>query len=127
MFMSIDGQGAAVVSNGQAIDVDTKTHSFTFTCDVCVQPETRGIGEGDDDQAISVVLKLKDALLVVQGDPTATYQVSNHPGIVITQGAAAAVPMTHASDFFQIVQLPSGKTQTARLSAGKTVTVTFPD
>jgi hypothetical protein len=127
--MSIDGAGAQNVANGSVIELDTKPHTLTFTCaaDACVQAVSVPIGEGDDDTGISATLAFKAATLVVTGDPTATYSLTNRPGLTIIPGAPTTVQMIHQNDIFQVVQLPSQKQQNVKLYAGKSATIQFQD
>ena len=131
--MSVDGGGATLVANGTVLELDTKAHSFTFTCLgelACVDAKSASVGPGDEDQPISILMRFKDATLTVTGTSAASYTLNGHPSLQITPGVPVSVPMTNSQETSSVVQMPtSGKSQArgVTLKAGKNVPVTFPD
>ena len=83
--------------------------------------------EGDKDVALSTALEIRPAFLVIEGDANASYQVLQRPNLVVRVGAQNKIPLKDGYEFFTVKQLPSDKTQSVRLDAGKTGKVTFTD
>ena len=107
---------------------DNRPHTVHITCvqDLCV-PQDRSVPEGDKDVALSTALEIRPAFLVIEGDANASYQVLQRPNLVVRVGAQNKIPLKDGYEFFTVKQLPSDKTQSVRLDAGKTGKVTFTD
>jgi serine/threonine-protein kinase len=130
IFVSIDGGGQTAASNGMSIPLDVGPHDLVFACDPklpCLGTVSRHVNEGEDDQSVSAVLRMKDAILTVVGSSSSQYQLSGRPDVVITPGTPVSVSMTYESTLTSVVQLPQNKSQTVKLLAGKSVSVTFAD
>jgi hypothetical protein len=126
--VAIDGAAAGAVTDGYRITLpDNKAHTLRFTClqDLCT-PQDRPVPEGEGEITISVALAIKPARLVVDGEPGASYQIESMPTISLRPGVPTSIPMSRGSEAVSILQLPSGKKLTVKLTAGKETHVTFP-
>ncbi len=94
VHMKLDDAPAPDPSPGMAFTVDEKAHVLVFTCekDMC-EPQTKRIEAGEKDEAIPVELKILDAKIVVEGDPSHSYGIEEMPQFALGSGVATAIPM----------------------------------
>jgi serine/threonine-protein kinase len=129
VMLALDEAPAARVQLNDTFPLDTsKEHTLVFTCaqDLCV-PERRTIPAGTKDESVSVDLKIRPAILVVDGDPTKQYVIVEFPQINVQASQPVNVPSLSGADFDVTVKegilAPNGKTVT--LHPGQTSTVSF--
>ena len=126
--LSLDGAGAFPVPNGYTLNLnDTRAHTLAFECvnELCVAPEVRTIPEGEDSRSIEVELHIKDATLVVQGNPQNQFVLAERnqslqPGlpVKVRMNAQSRITVT-------VNQLNPPASQRVTLTAGKQATVVF--
>jgi hypothetical protein len=115
--VSVDGETPRNVSTGDALKLDGKAHALAFACGVCT-PVQREVPAGDKDDTIMVVVPIKPAILVVQGDPAMHYQIVEHPEVAVRAGSST-VALRSSFERVTIKQMETGKTVPVRLEAGQ--------
>jgi hypothetical protein len=128
VLASIDGAPPERLLVGQALSLDGREHRFDLTCvaDLC-EPATRTVAAGTKDDTLGVELKIRPALLVVDGDPAKKYVIVERPEITIQVGSPTAVPFPDGAEHpVTIKEIDTGATKTASLRATKTEPVHFP-
>jgi hypothetical protein len=127
--VSVDGQPPTEVASGAKLTVDSKGHSFVFSCprrggdDPCVLTRVAVVA-GEKDEVLAVSVPVKPATLVVVGDLGHTYQLVQHPEITLVVGDNR-VPLRSAYEAVTVQELETGKTVSMRLEAGKTLRAGF--
>jgi hypothetical protein len=121
--VSVDGSGALAVSTGDALTIDSRAHTLTFTCPVCT-PARVYVAAGEKGDTVVVAVPIKPATLVIDGTAESTYQMVEHPELTVTVGANA-VPLKSAFERATIKQLKTGATVSVRLEAGVSVHASF--
>jgi hypothetical protein len=126
VLIAIDDGSPSEVTVPLRIPLDGRAHELRFTCvsDVC-EPQVRHIDEGAREDLLAISLAVRPAGLLVEGDPTLTYQVVEEPSVYLRAGVAAVVPMKQYRAVVHILELPSNRTQEASLVAGKNARVMF--
>jgi len=127
VLASMDDSGAVTVSGSYSFSVDaTRAHSLKLSCmeDLCV-PKAFDIPAGEAPFDVATSLTIRDATLIVHGDANATYAIVEMPQIAVRADMAVKVPMNQRDRVFTVRQLPSGKTQSKQLYAGKAAEVSF--
>ncbi len=124
--IAVDGDPAASAAPGMKLTIDGLPHTLKFTCanDAC-EPEQRVFAAGDEPEAVDVAMKIKPGLLTIDGDPKGTYRITEDPTISPRPGVPARVPMKGSRMVVHIVELTSGRTESATLLAGKETHVGF--
>jgi serine/threonine-protein kinase len=128
--MSVDGQPARDVSTGDKVTIDVKAHALTFSCarrggdDPCIAVRFP-VAAGDRDDTLVVSVPVKPATLVIEGDVGSTYQVAQHPEVVIRAGTNT-VALKSAYEPVTVKQMETGESVSVRLEAGRTVRASFP-
>ncbi|MDB4994863.1 MAG: serine/threonine protein kinase, partial [Myxococcaceae bacterium] len=124
--IAVDGDPAASAAPGMKLTIDGLPHTLKFTCanDAC-EPEQRVFAAGDQPEAVDVAMKIKPALITIDGDPKGTYRVTEDPTISPRPGVPARVPMKGSRMVVHVVELTSGRTESATLLAGKETHVGF--
>jgi serine/threonine-protein kinase len=124
--IAVDGDPAAPASPGMKLSLDGQPHTLKFTCanDAC-EPEQRALMAGDQAESLDIAMKIKPALLTIDGDPKGTYRVTEDPTISPRPGVPARVPMKGSRMVVHVVELTSGRTESATLLAGKETHVGF--
>jgi serine/threonine-protein kinase len=127
VMVTVDGMPSGEVSTERVLSVDDKSHELLFTCvqNMCV-PDKRFVNAGDANERLTIELKVRDAQLVVDGNPNRTYGISNRPGIVLRSGAAVSVPMKVGSDHFTLTELETGRSVGVDLKSGEQTRKVFP-
>ncbi len=122
----LDGVDLGVTSGGKRMTIDGHSHRISFTCidDLC-EPWGRTISEGERSEAFDVVLTFKPALLVVNGDASATYDILEHPTIPVRIGASIRIPMTGKRKPVTVRNAGTRATRTVDVFAGQLKSVAF--
>jgi serine/threonine-protein kinase len=111
-------------SSGDAIKVDGKAHTLTFTCPVCTAVQ-REIAAGDKDETLVVKVPIKPATLVIEGPFEKTYQIVEHPEIVVRPGNNV-VRMSSAKEQISVIQVGSPQDpKSVQLDAGRSAFIKF--
>jgi serine/threonine-protein kinase len=128
VLVAVDGAEFNSVSGSTTFTVDGKTHVVSFKCteDLCIEQQ-RVVPAGDERATVDVAMAIKPATLIVQGDANATYTILQKPTLAVSANMPVRVAMKSKRETVTVKQLPSEKTATAQLEAGKTVTVTISD
>ena len=121
--LSIDGQPPIGVSTGDALTLDTRAHSLSFTCPVCTAVEV-ALAAGDRDGTLVASVPVKPATLVVDGDADGTYQILEHPELSVRVGTNM-VPLRSAFERVTVRRIDTGDAVAIRLEAAKTVHATL--
>ncbi len=122
--VSIDGQTAIGVATGDVLTVDARAHSLGFTCPVCT-PVAVSVSAGERDETLVVSVPVQPATLVVDGEPSSTYQIAEHPEIAVRVGANI-VALRSAFERVTVKRIETGDAIPVRLEAAKTVHASFP-
>jgi serine/threonine-protein kinase len=127
VLVAVDGASLGEAHTGQIVLLDGKPHELRFTCmeeGVC-EPGTKVIPAGEEPQIpVTVSLNIKPAAIVVDGDPGQNYGLEEFPGIPVRVGFPTSVHLEH-NVVVHVVERPSGRRVTGRLSPGKETHVTF--
>ncbi|MDF2693738.1 MAG: serine/threonine protein kinase, partial [Labilithrix sp.] len=125
---SVDGATAIEVDPTKPFTLDDKAHSLVFTCrgDLC-PPKTVPIAAGDGNVDLAVELLVTPARLVVDGDPSHSYGITEIPTITVGGGGEVEIPMTAGKRQVHVFDRtdPSGQPQAIMLAAGKRATISF--
>jgi eukaryotic-like serine/threonine-protein kinase len=124
--IAVDDAASASATSGMRVAIDGLPHTLKFTCanDAC-EPEQRALAAGDQPESLDVAMKIKPALLTIDGDPKGTYRVTEDPTISPRAGVPARVSMKGSRAVVHVVELTSGRTESATLLAGKETHVGF--
>jgi len=127
--IAVDGDPAVAASKDLRITLNGDEHVLSFTCtpaELCEPDQQRRIAAGDRDDVIDVVMKIKPALLTVEGDSRSSYHLREDPTIVLRPGAPATIPMgSNGRKYVHVVELPSNRVESVPVVAGKPATVSF--
>lgn len=127
--MTVDGAPGPEPDPMKPFTLDDKAHLLAFSCkdDLCA-PKTYQVAAGEGNVELQIELAIANAKLVVEGDPTRAYGITEIPTINISGGGEAEIPMTggakrqvHVFDRND----PSSQTQAVTLAAGKRASVSF--
>jgi serine/threonine-protein kinase len=121
--VSVDGSASRRVNTGDALVVDGRPHTLTFACEVCTQVR-RDVVAADKDDTLKVVVPIKPASLVIEGDVDKTYQIVQHPEVVVRAGTNS-VSLGSAYERVTVQQVETKVAIPVRLQAGKSVHATF--
>jgi len=121
--MTIDGAETRDVSSGYVVKLDGKVHALSFTCSVCTSVQ-REVQAGDKDETLVVKVPIKPATLVIQGPVDKTYQIVEHPELMVRAGTNT-VPLKSRYEPITVKQIDSNATVPVRLEAGKSVPAVF--
>ncbi len=128
VLMAIDGVPATDPDPTRAFSLDDRPHALTFSCrdELCAR-KTVEVAPGADDVELDVVLSVVAAKLVVDGEPTHSYGITEIPTLTVSIGIATDIPMKSGSRELHVFDRsdPSTKPQLVRVHAGKTSTVSF--
>jgi serine/threonine-protein kinase len=121
--VSIDGQPPQ--NAHEPFVLDEKPHALELTCvaNMC-EPITHSVPAGDKDQIVPILIKIRDAKIVVDGNPMNHYVLVER-GIDLPAGVVRSVSMRVANDSFRVKELESGEVQSVMVKAGQEVHVTF--
>jgi eukaryotic-like serine/threonine-protein kinase len=122
--LSIDGQPDRGVSTGDVLTLGTKAHVLGFSCPVCT-PVRVTVDASERDTRLSVYVPVKPATLVVDGDGARTYQIIEHPEIIVRAGSNT-VPLRSEYEPVTVKQIETGDSVSVRLEAAKTMHAAFP-
>jgi tRNA A-37 threonylcarbamoyl transferase component Bud32 len=122
----VDGEAPQEVTAGLKISLDGRAHGLRFTCvnDAC-EPLEKAVPAGERDERMDVALGIRPASLLVDGDRSLNYQVAEEPAIVVRPGMPVRVPMRGSKMRITVIELPSGRTRSVALTAGKDARVSF--
>jgi serine/threonine-protein kinase len=123
VLVAVDGEPAGPATTPLAID--DRPHTLELTCvgNMC-EPVTRTVPAGDKDLALDVPVRVRDARIVVDGNPLNHY-VLVEKGLDLRAGAPTSVGMRTGSDTFSVKELESGETRRVAVKAGQEVHVSF--
>jgi serine/threonine-protein kinase len=121
--VAVDGAGTRAVSTGDALTLDARAHTLTFTCPVCTSARVY-VAAGEKGETVVVSVPIKPATLVVDGMVDSAYQLVEHPELAVGAGANS-IPLKSARERATIKQMKTGATVTIRLEAGVTVHASF--
>ncbi len=122
--VSIDGAPSRDVSTGDTLTLGARAHTLAFSCPVCTFVQV-GIEASERDTTLVVSVPVKPATLVVDGDVSRTYQIVEHPELLIRSGSNT-VPVRSAYERVTIKQIETGDEVAVRLEAAKTMHAAFP-
>jgi serine/threonine-protein kinase len=121
--VTIDGAETRGVASGEALRLDSKAHTLSFTCSVCT-PVERDVAAGDKDETLVVKVPIKPATLIIQGPVDKTYQIVEHPELAVRAGTNT-VPVKSAFEPITVKQVDTNVTVRVRLEAGKAMPAAF--
>ncbi|HEY5146758.1 MAG TPA: hypothetical protein VII82_08315, partial [Polyangiaceae bacterium] len=121
--LSIDGLPERGVSTGDSLALGTRAHTLAFSCPVCATV-VLNVEASDRDTTLAVSVPVKPAILVIDGDVSRTYQLVEHPELVVRAGFNT-IPLRSTFDPVTVRQIESGDSVSVRLEAAKTLHATF--
>jgi eukaryotic-like serine/threonine-protein kinase len=121
--LSIDGEAERDVATGAQLRLDTKAHSLGFGCEVCRTVQVP-VAAADKDDTLRVVVPVKPATLVVQGERDKTYQIVEDPQVAVREGANS-IPLGSMFRWITVRQLETDLRVRVHLRAGDSVTASF--
>ncbi len=125
----VDNKEPQSVASGDTITVDGKDHTLRFGCvkDAC-EVQTKNVPAGKDDAKVSVELRIKDAIVVVDSsDPNTTYGIEEYPTMVIKPGVPQTISVRgYSGNWITVIDRanPSRK-QKVDLRPGQQTHLTF--
>ena len=87
-------------------------------------PVDLAVAAGDRDSTLVASVPIKPATLVVDGEPSGTYQIPEHPELAVRAGANI-VPLRSAFERVTVKRIETGDSVPVRLEAAKTVHASF--
>jgi hypothetical protein len=123
IILSVDEGTPRHVATGDTLALDGKAHALVFTCEVCT-PVGRDVPGNDKDETLKIVVPIKPAHLVIDGDVDKTYQIVQHPEVVVRPGENA-VSLRSAFERVTVQQIETKVSVPVRLEAGNTVHAPF--
>jgi serine/threonine protein kinase len=121
--VSVDGLPDRLVNTGDALTLGTRSHVLAFSCSVCTPVQTT-VDPGEHDTTLVVSVPIKPALLIIDGDVSRTYQLVEHPEVVVRAGTNS-LALRSVYEPVTVKQIESGDTVSVRLEAGKTLRASF--
>jgi serine/threonine protein kinase len=121
--LSIDGLPERGVSTGDSLGLGTRAHTLAFSCPVC-STVVVNVEASDRDTTLAVSVPVKPAILVIDGDVSRTYQLVEHPELVVRAGFNT-IPLRSTFDPVTVRQIESGDSVSVRLEAAKTLHAAF--
>jgi hypothetical protein len=82
------------------------------------------VAASDKDEALSVQLELKPAVITIEGDPSHKFQMSGNPG-TLRAGVAISIPIRSNDQLTVVTDLDTGASRTVPLRAGSDQKVAF--
>jgi hypothetical protein len=124
VLVAVDGDPAGNAA-GASLTIDDKKHTIELTCvnNMC-EPLVRDLPPGDKDTTLDLVVKVRDARVVIDGDPVKHYGLLER-GLDLPSGVPVSVPMKLGLDYFTVTERESGRVKRVALTAGKELHVTF--
>jgi hypothetical protein len=123
--LSVDGLPERGVSTGDTLTLGARAHTLAFSCPVC-STVVLGVEPGDHDTTLAVSVPVKPATLIIDGDVSRTYQLVEHPELVVRAGSNA-IPLRSTYDPVTVRQIETGNAVSVRLEAAKTMHAAFPN
>jgi serine/threonine-protein kinase len=123
VIVSIDDASPRHVSTGDTMVLDGRGHSLGFTCEVCTLVR-REVPPGDKDETLKVVVPIKPATLIIEGDVDKTYQIVQHPEVTVRAGTNS-VSLGSAFERVTVQQIETKISVPVRLEAGNSVRAAF--
>jgi serine/threonine-protein kinase len=128
VLWGIDEAAPTPAQSSDSLTIDTAhEHTIVFTCklDLCI-PDRRTIGVGTKDESLTVDMRIRPAVLVVEGEPGKSYAIVEYPAITVTVGVGVPVPATSGADFdVTVKELGSDRSKPITLHPGQSSTVSF--
>jgi hypothetical protein len=128
IIVSLDGD--RLDDSTHAIEVDESPHKLAFSCvdDMCV-PSGVDIEAGDKPVSVPIKLQIRDAKLVVVGDPLKKYRIKERPSVGdVISGAPVSIPMAAGgTDAVTVIELETGREAHTSIKAGREKRFVFPE
>lgn len=121
--VSVDKQPPRSVSTGDTLTLDSRAHTLAFSCSVCATTQI-AVSASERDDTLVVSVPVKPAILVIEGEVDRTYEVAEHPEVVVRAGTTT-IALKSAFEHVTIKQIETGATVSVRLEAGKSVRAQF--
>jgi hypothetical protein len=115
------------IASGYSVVLDENPHTLELRCmnDMCIHHEVN-VPAGDQDvQWQRVALRIRDAVLIVDGPSSGVYGIKEKTDVDLQAGAKANVPMSTGSENVTVVERQSGKTVSVSLHPGVAVHADF--
>jgi serine/threonine-protein kinase len=128
ILVALDGD--KLDDGARAIDVDDAPHKLAFSCvdDMCV-PSGFDVEAGDKPMIVPIKLQIRDAKLVVVGDPLKKYRIKERPSVgEVISGAPVSIPMpSGGTDSVTVLELETGREARTPIKAGSEKRFVFPE
>jgi serine/threonine-protein kinase len=121
--VSVDGLPGRLVDTGDALTLGTRSHVLAFSCSVCTPVQTT-VDPGERDTTLVVSVPIEPAILIIDGDVSRTYQLVEHPEVVVRAGTNA-VALRSVYEPVTVKQIETGDSVSVRLEAAKTMRASF--
>ncbi len=128
VMVSVDGALPREAHEGNVLTLtDDHAHELRFTCqqNLC-EPRRVDLGPGQADVRLGDFrLRIRDAILVVDGNPANHYIIKEFSQIACRSGTPVTLPMHGRDESVQVLETESNRTQRAALVAGQMVHIAF--
>ncbi len=128
VLFSLDGALPREAHEGNVLTIsDDHAHELRFTCqqNLC-EPRRVDLGPGQADVHLGDFrLRIRDAILVVDGNPVNHYIIKEFSQVACRSGTPVTLPMHRRDEAVTVLELESNKAQRASLTAGQMVHVAF--
>jgi len=117
---AVDGEPLGGAVTGGTLTLDDKAHELVFSCveDLC-EPRRVLLNAGEKEEAIAVDLKIRDAILIIDGAPTNTYHLAQDPSRSLRAGIPIRIPMLRGNERATVVERETGRTRSTTLKPGQ--------
>lgn len=117
---AVDGEALGSAVSGNTLTLDDKAHELVFSCveDLC-EPRRVLLNAGEKEETISVDLKIRDAVLVIDGAQTNTYHLAQDPSRSLRAGVPLRIPMLRGNERVNVVERETGHTRSITLKPGQ--------
>ena len=113
---------------GLTLTLDARQpHDLRFTCmkDEC-EPLVKSVPAGDETPlSFPVILTIKPASLIVDGDPSLEYGIEEFPSVAVRIGVPVPVPVKHGNYAIHVIERTSGRRVSGTLNPGHEARVSF--
>ena len=128
VVFSLDGALPREAHEGNVLTIaDDHAHELRFTCqqNLC-EPRRVDLQPGQADVHLGDFrLRIRDAILVVDGNPVNHYIIQEFAQVACRSGTPVTLPMHRRDEAVRVQEIETNKIQRASLTAGQTVHVAF--
>jgi serine/threonine-protein kinase len=128
VLATLDGANSQEAHEGAFVLLnDGNAHQLRFLCqqNLC-EPRQIDVAPGTDDVHLGEIrMKIRDATLIVDGNPANHYAIKEFPQIACRSGQAVKLPMRRRDEEVEILEFETSRSLRAALTAGQTAHIAF--